>query len=388
MSWLKTSDTAAMNPRVLAVASVPGASVQDVNAVYGFVHRCAVYCAQYRGDYVIEPAAYITMGFGDHERLIDLAVQVGLMFWVEDEAGVRSLHVLDDEDNFVHMLSPEENEWAAQRNRDNRDWTLKGPVLLRDGDNCRYCGVRVTWTGRKTGQRRGTLDHRVPGEPGTVDTLVVACRRCNSSRGEDESGAWDRAHPLLPVPAHPVWGKWTRRNLVDNGFLDDVESHGDAADGRSDRASGAPSVGVASGSVDAPVGVGVPVGSEGNRGEVDPGAPDQCAPEGPSPRDPARERDSVAGEAVVFKVASSSPPLGGERIRELFANRDRMPRVTDSNASGRAGTGRAGTGQAGTGQAGTGQAGTGQAGTGQAGTEGASLASEQKKRKRRRRSRR
>lgn len=75
---------------------------------------------------MIEPAAYITMGFGDHELLIGLAVQVGLMFWAEDEADGRSLRILDDEDNFVHMISPEENEWAAQRNRDNRDRSLKG----------------------------------------------------------------------------------------------------------------------------------------------------------------------------------------------------------------------------------------------------------------------
>ena len=286
MSWLKASDTAAMHPRVLAVAGQAGADPRCVNEVFGFVARCAIYCAQYRGDYVIDAANYMTMGFGDHERLIGLAVGAGLMEWAE-EGGQRVLRLLDDEEDFLHMLSKEETEWARQRDRDNREVTLKGPVLLRDGDNCRYCGVRVTWSGPRTGNRRGTLDHRVPGKPGTVDTLVVACTRCNSARQDDGTGAWDRAHPLMSVPRKPLWGKVTARFLEDNGYLRDGKPVCDAADGCSDRASGAPSVGAAPGSVDAPAGPSVPAGAESSREGADPAASDQRGPAGPPTRDSA-----------------------------------------------------------------------------------------------------
>lgn len=383
MSWLKASDTAAMHPRVLAVAGQAGADPRCVNEVFGFVTRCAIYCAQYRGDYVIDAANYMTMGFGDHERLIGLAVGAGLMEWAE-EGGQRVLRLLDDEEDFLHMLSKEESEWARQRDRDNRDVTLKGPVLLRDGDNCRYCGVRVTWRGRSSGSRRGTLDHRVPGKPGTVDTLVVACTKCNSARQDDETGAWDRAHPLMSVPRKPLWGKVTARFLEDNGYLRDGKPVRDAADGCSDRASGAPSVGAAPGSVDAPAGPSVPAGAESSREGADPAASDQHGPAGPPTRDsaPADAGSHTEAPAGPPDLAESAPhPESNSRIiRELSA--DSRGREFKCAGTGRGGTARPGPDQDGTAGEGPPPGGDGQ---GQAGGRTQPPGKRKHRRKRRRR---
>ena len=383
MSWLKASDTAAMHPRVLAVAGQAGADPRCVNEVFGFVARCAIYCAQYRGDYVIDAANYMTMGFGDHERLIGLAVGAGLMEWAE-EGGQRVLRLLDDEEDFLHMLSKEESEWARQRDRDNRDVTLKGPVLLRDGDNCRYCGVRVTWRGRSSGSRRGTLDHRVPGKPGTVDTLVVACTKCNSARQDDETGAWDRAHPLMSVPRKPLWGKVTARFLEDHGYLRDGKPACDAADGCSDRASGAPSVGAAPGSVDAPAGPSVPAGAESIREGADPAASDQRGPAGPPTRDsaPADAGSRTEAPAGPPDLAESAPhpESNSRRSRELSA--DSRGRAIKCAGTGRVGSARPGPDQDGTAREGPPPGGDGQ---GQAGGRTQPPGKPRNRRKRRRR---
>ena len=160
---------------------------------------------------------YEYAGAGRAERLLTVCERAGLLERVE-VGGLPGVRLVQDPDLF-HVRSREEVEWDRQRKRDSSDPNLKGPVLLRDGDSCRYCRREVHWTGRVS-NRKATLDHLRPGRPGTVDTLVVACLTCNSARQEDADGAWARTHPLLPPPARPLYGPWTRRYLTERGLLD------------------------------------------------------------------------------------------------------------------------------------------------------------------------
>ena len=158
-------------------------------------------------------------------------------------------------------------------------------MIARDGDQCRWCGVEVYWPG-KMSARKGTLDHLKPGEAGTVDTLVVACVRCNSARADDPTGSWDQSHELLPAPERPRYGTFTRGMLERAGVLRSAEVGGKdgerasahATDG--DPASGAPTTGVTSGCADASATVSAPGGATvGIPTGTDSGEPDQLAVE-------------------------------------------------------------------------------------------------------------
>lgn len=56
-------------------------------------------------------------------------------------------------------------------------------VKRRDGSHCRYCWTEVRWNDRKSSSA-ATVDHLDPDGPNSVDNCVVACRSCNSAKGE------------------------------------------------------------------------------------------------------------------------------------------------------------------------------------------------------------
>ncbi|TFD80855.1 HNH endonuclease [Cryobacterium psychrophilum] len=89
-------------------------------------------------------------------------------------------------DWLVYQLSREyvlaERASNAARQAVSRNPDLREAVRARDGDNCRYCGLRVGWSDRR-GNKGGTYDHVDPTGPSVVDNLVVSCRGCNSSKG-------------------------------------------------------------------------------------------------------------------------------------------------------------------------------------------------------------
>lgn len=80
------------------------------------------------------------------------------------------------------LVTSEEKEWAANKQRAARDPNLAPAVRERDGDVCRYCGVTVTWTDRKS-SAAATYSHITPGIPATTpDDLVVSCKNCDKLR--------------------------------------------------------------------------------------------------------------------------------------------------------------------------------------------------------------
>lgn len=212
MPWTRTGDSAATYPRLMATAGLSGADERTVNEVAGWLMRCAFQSAAHMTDYTIDMGTAWMLGGTRTEDLIKTCVKTGLLAEVR-AGGMRSLKLIEDPE-FIHIRLRKEIEWERVQRRDTRDPRLRVPVLLRDGDQCRYCGVVVMWRGQ-TSNRSGCLDHRIPGEAGTPDTMVIACMRCNSSRNDNPQ--WDDDHPLLPPPAAPLYGRHSAAYLTQNG---------------------------------------------------------------------------------------------------------------------------------------------------------------------------
>jgi len=213
MPWVRFGDTAATYPKLLLIAGLPGADARAVNEVRGWLYACATQSGNHMTDYVVDPGTAALFGGSRTKKLIDWCVKTGLLTPVKI-SGVDHWVIINDPE-FIHIRTRAEVEWDRQRQSDTANVGLTVPVRLRDGDNCRYCGVLVQWMGRKS-NRSAEYDHRNPGQAATVDTLVVACRTCNGARQANPQ--WDADHPLRPVPASPNYTEPTARFLTVNGY--------------------------------------------------------------------------------------------------------------------------------------------------------------------------
>lgn len=221
MPWLRVGDTAATHPKVLAIMEHPAADVPHALhlELFGFVTVCATMAAQHVTDYVVSFPAAVTAA-GSRQRaaeLLDLAEWAGYGVNSTDDNGRRVFTLTEDPD-LLHMRTADELAAEKQRRTDTGNPAITVPVRHRDGDSCRYCGVPVLLSDRK-GARGLTYDHRSPlTQPATVESLVVACKGCNSARGaiaqqyDDHAAglaAADAVHPLRPVPAVPHYSRAT-----------------------------------------------------------------------------------------------------------------------------------------------------------------------------------
>ncbi|GAB3889034.1 hypothetical protein [Terrabacter terrigena] len=209
MPWMKSGDTAASYPALLAVDELPTAEDWSVNEVAGFVYRLGLHSAAHMTDYLIGYGDVKLMSPTRFELLVEQACSTGLMRLVSGEGRGRRWQIVED-DEFMHIRKKAAVQWDRQRDSDRRNKDLTMPVRLRDGDACRYCNQVVSWSDHRSG-RAGTYDHREPGQAATVETYVVACKQCNSARLNDEHA--DTKHPLLPVPTVPYYTAKTRSVL-------------------------------------------------------------------------------------------------------------------------------------------------------------------------------
>lgn len=97
---------------------------------------------------------------GDYYELVD---------WLKDQPAAA---VWDDD--------VQRERWARAKAL-RRDRDLCRRIQLRDANLCRYCGIRVNWTDRKS-KTGGTYDHVDPDGPNSLDNVVVACRQCNGHK--------------------------------------------------------------------------------------------------------------------------------------------------------------------------------------------------------------
>lgn len=215
MPWTRTGDNAATYPALMQLRGHRAADDRLVNEVYGFVTRCYHQSAGHMTDYSVDYGTAEMIGGPRTDALIKWAERAEIFIPRKPVRGIRSWVLLQDPE-FIHIKLRSEIEWDRTQRRDTRDPALTVPVRRRDGDNCRWCGVLVQWRGKPT-NRKATFDHLVPGEAGTVETMIVACTACNSGRGGNVE-RWDDEHELRPEPAEPNYGKWTAAFLSENGY--------------------------------------------------------------------------------------------------------------------------------------------------------------------------
>jgi hypothetical protein len=191
-----------------------------LNEAFGWLMRCAFQAAGGKTDYVIDVGTAYMLGGSRTAELLRLCVAAGLLTETKTPQGFKAWLLVQDPE-FVHLRLKAEVDWENQQRNDTRDPHLIVPVRRRDGDNCRWCGVLVQWNGRRS-NRTGTYDHLRPGEAGSVDTMVVACIRCNSGR-RDNIELWDDNHQLRQPPKNPRYGAASVAFLGKNGW--DVEQN-------------------------------------------------------------------------------------------------------------------------------------------------------------------
>lgn len=214
MPWVRFGDNAATYPKLLMIAGLPGADARAVNEVRGWLFACATQSGGHTTDYVIDFGTASLFGGTRTRKLIGWCIATGLLTMLPADGDLERWALINDPE-FIHIRTKAELEWERQRRADTANASLIVPVRLRDGDNCRYCGLQVQWRGRKS-TRSAEYDHRTPGQRArTPDDLVVACRSCNGARQDNPD--WDATHPLRPVPTVPRYSAITAAFLTENG---------------------------------------------------------------------------------------------------------------------------------------------------------------------------
>jgi hypothetical protein len=174
-------------------------------AAAGLYSRCGSYIADTQTDGFIPTA--VAQQYGTPEwigRLVDAGL------WVVEEYGFRDTR-------YFPLNKPKAQiELDRARRREARDPLTIKAVRSRDGDFCRYCGIKVDWTDRR-GSRGGTYDHVIPGLVGGVDNLVVCCRSCNSSkknRTPEQAGMTLLSPPAKGANRKPRSGSNPEQNAI------------------------------------------------------------------------------------------------------------------------------------------------------------------------------
>ncbi|MBD3781683.1 MAG: hypothetical protein IE926_01825 [Micrococcales bacterium] len=215
MPWLKSSDKSGLHPLVLAVRRAFRADERSVNEVYGFVSRCATLSAGFMTDYVVDIGTAELVGGDRTQVLLRQAGEAGLLV-AEGRGRNRTWRIVEDDDLW-HIRAREDVLWDRQRDQDRRNPELTARVLMRDGDQCRYCRVVLVSSKDTRSGRGATYDHLVPGAAATFDTYVRCCVRCNSRF--KELPRHEKEKHLLPPPPLPYFAAKSQSRSKVEAFL-------------------------------------------------------------------------------------------------------------------------------------------------------------------------
>lgn len=136
----------------------------------------------------------IVEDWDEEHRWAERLIEAGL--WSKDsddgETGVRFHDWHEWQPTRSQVMA--ERRYNARKSALYRDPELVEVVRQRDRDRCRYCGAKVNWKDRRSAVG-GTYDHVDANGLNTVDNLVVACRSCNSRKGDRSAN--EAGMPLL-----------------------------------------------------------------------------------------------------------------------------------------------------------------------------------------------
>ncbi|WP_062516475.1 hypothetical protein [Demequina gelatinilytica] len=198
MSWLRTGDTAAHDPRTLAPLDLEDADERTVDEVFGFSCRLALEAGSKETDRKVTLGMVRSLAGSPARAQHLMGMLVYAKVWKPIDGGWE----LINDPAYLHLRGQDDIDNDRIRARDRRDDRLVVYARLRDGDNCRYCSNPVNWRDRKS-LRGAEYDHvNIANQPTVLDEFVVSCRDCNG----DHANKGD----LLPPPEHPVYGAVTK----------------------------------------------------------------------------------------------------------------------------------------------------------------------------------
>ena len=197
MAWLRVGDNINTHPLMSRLVEACEYDHALKNEALGLFIAMATSSAAHLTDYVVEPGLVGVLAPGREKLLLDVLRGAALVESFKDEEEGRWLYRLTNDSEFVHMRSRAEVEIDRDRSRDRRNPELTIPVRVRDGDECRWCGRTVKFADHKS-RRGGTIDSLNSHKESTIETLVVACRGCNSDRKDGKPGFKLLAEPVVP----------------------------------------------------------------------------------------------------------------------------------------------------------------------------------------------
>lgn len=212
MAWVRVSDTFNEAPEWMRAYELAAERGDDrlVSELKGAASALFTHSAQQWTDYKITYGAAVRhIGISRVEPVLQDLITIGIITEVESE-GERQFMLVERE-SFVHVIRSDAKSKATKRRNDQNRAGLQVPVMLRDGDQCRYCGDEVVW-GDKKSDRGREYDHRDIDAPTTPDNYVTACRGCNQLRHELGERAEEEL-PLLDPPESPMYGPELRKKL-------------------------------------------------------------------------------------------------------------------------------------------------------------------------------
>lgn len=209
MAWLKMGDTFNDAPEWMQAYALAASRGDDrlVNELKGAVTALFAHSAQQWTDYKVTYGAVVRYtGISRAEAVLQDLMTIGLITEVESDGGPggERQFMLVEREALIHNIRSDAKAKATKRRNDQNRAGLQVPVMLRDGDQCRYCGDEVVW-GDKKSDRGREYDHREIDAPTTPDNYVTCCHGCNQLRHE----LGDRAEeelPLLDPPESPIYG--------------------------------------------------------------------------------------------------------------------------------------------------------------------------------------
>ncbi|AKK04580.1 hypothetical protein CMUST_01150 [Corynebacterium mustelae] len=217
MAWVKVGDTFNSAPEWMSAAAL-AISRQDIDLVVklkGYTIALYTQSAIAWSDYIINYGTAVTViGMHSANQVISDLCKIGILTPIDADDEDNPRWKLLEREDFINVIKSNERFMRTKRRRDRANASLVVRVLLRDGEECRYCGVEVKWGDNKSDDGQ-TFDHRDPEAPTTPDNYVQCCRGCNRLRAEFANP--DDELPLLAQPEYPEYGpgvlkvlrKWT-----------------------------------------------------------------------------------------------------------------------------------------------------------------------------------
>lgn len=203
MPWLKSSDDAADDPLVLGLCTRRTQRYALLGALFAL--RC--YAARHLTDGFLPAAVVNEIPKGLRSKLLsNVETGVSLVhqrgdaceclkdtWWPEGTSYAYYVHGY-----LADNPTADEFDLRKRKREEARDAELREQCYRRDAGQCRYCGVHVgAWADNRSG-RGACLDHVDPNRADGIVNLVLACRECNSRKGNRTPE--QAAMTLLPVP--------------------------------------------------------------------------------------------------------------------------------------------------------------------------------------------